>query len=53
MIEDTGNETPEEGDSTEETESRDGDRVPMKKYFLLPQKSSYPPHPINKLLLMV
>ena len=27
MIEDAGNETPEEGDSTEETESRDGDRV--------------------------
>jgi hypothetical protein len=27
MIEDGGAETPEEGDSTEETESRDGDRV--------------------------
>ena len=27
MIDDGGSETPEEGDSTEETESRDGDRV--------------------------
>ena len=35
MIEDAGNETPEEGDSTEETESRDGDRVHEIYHFLL------------------
>ena len=33
MIEDAGNETPEEGDSTEETESRDGDRVQKIYHF--------------------
>jgi len=27
MVEDTGKDTPEEGDSEDETESRDGDRV--------------------------
>ena len=32
MIEDDGNDTPEEGDSTEETESRDGDRVNFFRY---------------------